>query len=211
MKGRLISFYTPLMAIMLITNCLSRGGTNDGKPPITQSHTQVTEHRRGAPESRITIMVYTDFQCPFCRMEHRTLQELLRRRSDTVSIILRHFPLPFHSLAMPSALAVECAADQGGPETFWNYADRLMERELEPELFRTIAGELQFDLNAFDTCLKDERYLPKIERHMNEGKTAGLRGTPFLIITDHQTGRRKTINGALELETLEQAIDDPGR
>jgi protein-disulfide isomerase/uncharacterized membrane protein len=156
-------------------------------------------HTKGAPQSAVSIVEFSDFQCPFCVEAFRDLRDLMRRRPE-VSLVFRHYPLDSacndqvsHSLhpdACLAACAAECAGKQG---RFWDYHDVLFENNenLERESLFRYARELALDLPAFRTCLDDPRTLARVGEDVKAGTRAGVRSTPTLFING------RTVEGAL--------------
>ncbi|MFA5799455.1 MAG: thioredoxin domain-containing protein [Candidatus Peribacteraceae bacterium] len=85
------------------------------------------EHIRGNKDARLAIIEYSDFQCPFCRNVHPTYQQLIALYGDKIMWVYRHFPLGFHPDAEPFAIGSECAAELGGSDAFWSFADKVMQ------------------------------------------------------------------------------------
>lgn len=83
------------------------------------------EHVRGNPNASITIVEYSDFQCPFCQRDFATLNAILEQYGDDVNLVYRHYPLSFHQNAQKAAEASECAAELGGNDTFWEFHDAI--------------------------------------------------------------------------------------
>jgi len=84
----------------------------------------VTDHYRGSGSPSITIIEYSDLECPFCARVHDTFKQIVDEHTD-VTWVYRHLPLSFHPQAMPAAIASECVAREEGNEAFWNFADTI--------------------------------------------------------------------------------------
>jgi len=171
-----------------------------------------TDHIKGNPEASITIVEYSDFECPFCKRFHDTMNEVMEE-TDDVTWVLRQFPLDqLHPLkARAEAVASECVAELGGNDVFWQFADRFM--ELTPSNNRTdieavipqIVREIGLDENTFNTCFESGRYDEHIEADIENAIATGGRGTPWSIIINDK-GATFPINGALPKEAILQAI-----
>src|SRR3989344_4864332 len=117
----------------------SRGGTADSQQPQTAEQQQTgnleqmaaitsEDHIRGNPNAEVTIVEYSDYECPFCKSFHPTMQRIVDEYGDKVAWVYRHFPLDsIHSKARPEAVAAECAAELGGNDAFWKFTDRFFE------------------------------------------------------------------------------------
>lgn len=169
-------------------------------PGITES-----DHVVGNAKAPLTLIEYSDFQCPFCSRFHPTVKQVLEEYPNDVKVVYRHFPLSFHPNALPAAEASECAGEQG---KFWEYADKLFENQsaLGAELYIKLAADLGLNTDAFKTCLDSDKFLTHIQQDMQGGSSAGVSGTPgsFLIDAD---GNAQSIKGALPYSTVKSIID----
>ena len=146
-------------------------------------------HVQGAADAPVTIVEYSDFQCPYCeRYFSETYSQIKAQYVDTgqVRYIFRHFPLQFHTEARPAAQAAECAGEQGG---FWEMHDALFERQADwsgnaeaEGVFAGLAEELGLDRAEFEACLSSDKYATKVEEDLREGLAEGVDGTPAFFI-----------------------------
>ena len=136
------------------------------------------DHIQGKENAVISIIEYTDFQCPFCQRHHPTMQQIVADYDGKVNWVFRHFPLAFHGNAQKAAEASECAAAQGGNDAFWSFADGIFEKGTDPPILKQIAADLSLDTSAFDGCLEDGTFADEIQKEMQGGSTAGVNGTP---------------------------------
>ncbi len=183
---------------------LSRGTTNlDTKrgavPPNTKTATlqdmnirPLTEkdHIKGNPNATILIFEYSDTECPFCKVFHKTMQDLIDAygKSGEVAWIYRHFPLTqIHPKAVQEAEALECAGELGGNGKFWEYAEEIFRvtpsnNGLDLAELPKIAERIKLEKIAFQSCLDSERKLTLVQEDLNEAVQAGGNGTPFNIL-----------------------------
>ena len=163
------------------------------------------EHIRGDKNAPITLIEYSDFQCPFCKAYHPTVKQVMDQYKGKVRWVYRHFPLSFHPNAEPAALASECASEQG---KFWEFADALFANQdsLGDDFYKKLAADNKLNLNKFNDCVSSGKYLEKIRTQAQDGGNAGVTGTPgsFLISKE---GRATPITGAVPLQTLTAEID----
>ncbi len=164
------------------------------------------DHIRGNPDAPVTIVEYSDFQCPFCARFHPTVQQILEDYPDQVRWVYKHFPLDsIHSEARPSAEASECAAEQG---KFWEFADGLFENQsrLGSNLYKEIASKIGLNIGQFENCVSSRKYKDKVEADYQEGIKAGVTGTPGSFVNGEK------IPGAVPYDylktTVEQALTD---
>ncbi|MCR4314482.1 MAG: DsbA family protein [Candidatus Uhrbacteria bacterium] len=174
--------------------------TATGVPTVTES-----DHIRGNKDAAITIIEYSDFECPFCGRFHPTMLQVMEEYTDSVRWVFRHFPLSFHPEAMPAANAAECASEQG---KFWEYADALFENQtsLGSEYFATLASDLGLNTSQWQDCYDTSKYQDVIEAQAQAGGAAGVSGTPGSFVID-KDGNAIPIKGALPFSSVSAAID----
>jgi protein-disulfide isomerase len=172
-----------------------------GEVPVVTA----ADHVFGDPKAPVTIIEYSDFQCPFCSRFHPIMKQVMETYAGKVKWVYRHFPLSFHPHAEPAAEAAECASEQG---KFWEYADKLFENQssLGDDLYARLASDLGLDKSSFDACLKSDKYLERIASDVQGGANAGVSGTPGSFVIDAD-GNAKVIKGALPFETVASVID----
>jgi len=147
----------------------------------------------------------TDFQCPYCGSFHPTMNKIMTEYKDKVRWVYRHFPLSFHPNAQPSALASECASEQG---KFWEFADAMFANQdsLGDEYYKKLATDNKLNINKFNDCYTSKKYLSKIQSQAQTGGAAGVDGTPGTFVVD-QNGNAVPLKGAVSFETIKAEID----
>ncbi len=171
---------------------------------------------RGNPDAPITIIEFSDFQCPFCARFHvQTLPSILEEYIDTgkVNLVYRDFPIQsIHPNALPAAVAAECANEQG---KYWQYHDTLFERQnswskLDTgsviSTFSQYAADVGLEQQQFDSCLGSGKYLQEVQHDLNDGRTYDITGTPGFFIGNENIGFVK-IDGAQPFESFKKVID----
>lgn len=143
----------------------------------------------GPANAPVEIVVFSDFECPYCGQVGPLLDEVLQHNAKTVKVVFKHFPLGFHKSAKPAALAAMAAQKQG---KFWEMHDRLFanQKSLTPEKFRAIAQELKLNLGQFDKDQANIELAQRLEKDMNDGRRAGVRGTPTLFVNGRRLKER---------------------
>ena len=176
-------------------------------PPPSQD-----DHLYGNPDAPVTLIEYSDFECPFCKRFHDTAKRLVDASNGQVNWVYRHFPLGFHNPgAQKQAEAAECAAELGGNQAFWTFADTIYARTTSNGQgfpignLRPLAAEIGLDQARFQECLDSERFAEKVQRQMAAGTRAGVSGTPGNILYQKPSGRVVAIHGAQPLERFQQA------
>lgn len=149
----------------------------------------------GKDSAKITMIEFSDFECPFCkRYFDETLPQVIKDYVDRglVKLNYRHFPLDFHPAAMPSALASECANEQG---KFWEYhnkifneQDKVSEKTADviTSQLKTWAEDLGLNTSQFNQCLNSSKYQTTVDQDLSDGKAAGVSGTPTFYINGRQ-------------------------
>lgn len=185
-----------------------QAGNLDQMAKITTS-----DHVRGNPDAPVTIVEYSDFECPFCKRFHDTMKQVTKEYGDKVAWVYRHFPLDqLHSKARREAVASECAAEQGGNDAFWKFTDRFF--ELTPSNDQTnidtvlpqIAREIGLDEAKFSSCLASKKYDAHIESDVQNAAATGGNGTPWSIVVA-PNGKKYPLSGAQPYTSVKQLID----
>lgn len=154
---------------------------------------------KGPADAPVTIALFTDFECPYCRQIIPLLDQILERNPKTLKLAFKNMPLKFHKFAEPSAKAALAAHEQG---KFWEYHDRLFaEKKLSDDLFKKIAVDLQLDIPRFEKDMASPEIQAKMQKDMIDAQNAGVTGTPTLFINGRIPKQRT-------LEGLQSIIDD---
>jgi len=157
---------------------------------------------RGNPKAAVTIVEFSDFQCPFCVRAQSTVREVLARYGDRVKLAYRDFPLhQIHPQAQMGAEASRCAGDQG---KFWEYHDLLFAgtgQPMDKAALAEHAKKLQLDAAKFESCLAEGRHRAAVERDLQDGVTAGVSGTPAFFVNG------VLLSGAQPLSAFQKVID----
>ena len=176
------------------------------KEELTKPEFKINEkdHIRGNFNAPVTIVEYSDFQCPFCQKFHPTMQQILADYPEKVRWVYKHFPLDqIHPQARPAAEASECVWEQKGNEGFWQFADGLFENQerLGKSLYQELAQKLGLNMDQFNDCLSSRKYKDKVIADYQEGIKAGVRGTPGNFVNG------EAVFGAVPYETLKAAVE----
>jgi protein-disulfide isomerase len=172
------------------------------------------DHILGNPNAPVTLVEYSDFECPYCKKFHPTAKRLVEAFDGKLNWVYRHFPLSFHNPgAQKQAEASECASELGGDDAFWSYTDKIYERtrsngkgfpiaDLIP-----LAVELGMDQKQFSDCLESGRYTQRVKEDFDEGTSIGISGTPGNIFVNNQTGKILARPGSQPFPALKAAVD----
>ncbi|HMC93221.1 MAG TPA: thioredoxin domain-containing protein, partial [Polyangia bacterium] len=156
---------------------------------------------KGAKDAPVTIVQWSDFQCPFCSRVEPTVAKVMDEYKGKVRVVWRDLPLPFHPNAMPSAIAARAAGEQG---KFWEMHDKLFadQQHEDRATFEKYAGELGLNLDKFKAALDAQKGKEAIEADAAAGGKIGARGTPAFFING------KFLSGAQPFEVFKAKIDD---
>jgi protein-disulfide isomerase len=186
-------------------------GSTDAVAKVTEK-----DHIKGNPDALVKIVEYSDFECPFCKQFHNTMNEVMDKygASGDVAWVFRQFPLEqLHPVkAKAVAVASECASEQGGNDTFWKFTDRYFELTLTNNrtdidiVIPQIAKEIGLDTTAFNTCRQSGKYDEHIQGDIANAVATGGRGTPWSVVIA-PNGKTFPINGAQPLGAVEQIIE----
>ncbi len=182
--------------------------TSDKIDPVTEA-----DHIKGNINAPVKIVEYSDFECPFCKRHHETVQTVVEKYGDKVAWVFRQFPLEqLHKKAMPVALASECVAELGGDKAFWVFTDRYFEETLSNDktdittVIPKLALEAGVEKAAFTTCFESERHKAAVEADMADAVETGGRGTPWSVLIGPD-GKTYPMNGSLPASAIEQMIE----
>ena len=162
---------------------------------------------RGSENAPVTMVEFTDYQCPFCERHFTDTQPQIEQNyidTGKVRYLIRDMPLPIHPNAPAAAYAARCSADQG---KYWEMHDLLFQKQTEwssgntEELFSGYAGDVGLDVNLFTSCLSDGKYKKAVDADMALAQKVGVGGTPAFVIN------KELIIGAQPFAVFQQAIE----
>lgn len=162
---------------------------------------------RGPQDAKVTIIEFSDFQCPFCAKGYATLEEVMKGYGDKVRLIFKNFPLGFHPWAEPSAIASECVYDQD-EKAFWTVYDYYFSHQKELTVDNVKDKTLEalkdskIDAAKFKECFDGKKTLDRVKADQAEGQQVGVNGTPAFFING------RFLNGAVPAEQFKTIIDD---
>ena len=161
------------------------------------------DHIKGDPNAPVTIVEFSDFECPFCaRFYSQTYGQIVDQYVDTgkVKLVFRDFPLSFHAQAQKAAEAAECAGEQ---DKFFEMHDLLFERGVAGGIasFKSMATSLGLDTTEFNTCLDSGAMASEVQEDFSDGQRLGIQGTPGFLIDG------QLVSGAQPFSVFQQAIE----
>lgn len=172
------------------------------EPPRERLSVAADEPASGPAGAPVEIVMYSDFQCPFCAKVTGTIERLKQTYAGKIRVVFRDFPLTsIHPQAVQAAVAAQCAHEQG---RFWEYHDRLFahQRDLTPARLDEYAGSVGLDQERFAACRANDRTLTIVRENLASGERLGIAGTPAFFING------RFLNGAQPDEVFRRVIDE---
>jgi protein-disulfide isomerase len=156
---------------------------------------------RGPESARVSIVEFSDFQCPFCSRVTPTMNKLASEYGDQVRIVFKNLPLSIHPKAAGAHAAAEAAHRQG---KFWEMHDRIFanQRNLEPEVFEGYAKDLGLDMDRYRADVASSDVKKRISTDMAEAQKLGVTGTPGFFVNG------RFVSGAQPFETFKRLVDE---
>lgn len=155
----------------------------------------------GGADAPVTVVEFSDFQCPYCRAAESTIKAMRAKYGDRIKFVYMDFPLSFHQHAMDAARAGQCAAEQ---DKFWLYHDAMFadQSRLSANDLKTTAKKVGLDMGKFNACFDKGQPDAQIKAEQAQGESLGVTGTPTFFINGRE------IVGAQPLDKLAEVIDD---
>jgi len=154
----------------------------------------------GNKDSKITLVEFSDFQCPYCAQYAGFAKEVAEKYKDRVKVVFKHFPLPFHPEAFNASLAAQCAFKQG---KFVEMHDKLFQNQakLSMDSYSKWAVEINLNKEEFDKCMADQKVKDKISKDLKESQDIGIQGTPTFYLNG------KPYKGEYSVESFGKIIE----
>ncbi|MBI2711313.1 MAG: thioredoxin domain-containing protein [Bdellovibrio sp.] len=156
--------------------------------------------KAGAP---VTIIEFSDFECPFCSRAAETVAQIKKKYGNKVKLTFRHFPLPMHPNARPASEASMCINEQS-TDKFWKFHDLAFKNQtkLDKAALEKYAKDAGADVKKFNECLASKKFADAIQKDMDYGSKLGVKSTPTFFING------QLLSGALPIESFSEVIDD---
>ncbi len=165
------------------------------------------EHAKGPANAKVTIVEYSDFECPFCSRGYDTIENhVLKDYGDKVRFVYKQFPLSFHPWAQAAAISAKCAGVQNA-DAYWKLYNYYFQhqKEINPQNLKEKTDEVlkgaKIDKKKFDTCVDNKETLDAIKADIAEGQSVGVTGTPGFIVNG------RLVSGAQPYEVFKNIID----
>ncbi len=194
----LLSIIGGFAVLIIVTYGLSLLGA--GSTAAVRPRIEGTDPKIGADRGKVTLVVFTDFECEYCKAEVPILKSVLATYQDKVRLVFKDFPLPLHPNSNRAAQIARCAQDQG---KFWQMHDVLFDHqtELGTVTLETLAQESTTDAVVLQQCLQSGQAVPRVNGAIAEGKRLNIQEVPTLFVNDQQ------FVGIVEETDLRRAIE----
>ena len=171
------------------------------RPPVIDIGTAGRPERGGGAKAPVTIVEFSDYQCPFCSRAEGTVDQVMKAYGNKVRLVYRDFPLPMHPQARPAAEAANCASAQG---KFWEYHAKLFANQsaLSDEKLKEYAKDLGLDTAKFEQCLATKPFKAAIDKDIADASKVGVTGTPAFFING------RMLSGAQPFDKFKEVIDE---
>lgn len=185
---------------------------NDKAKQILRPVSVSYDHIYGNPNAPISIVEFSDFECPYCRKIHPVLKRLVNESKEQVNWVFRHYPLSFHKPnAQLEAEASECVAHLAENDGFWEFIDALFAqprrgKRNRDQLIKRAASKVNINPQALEDCIKAGQFKKRVNADENEALAIGLRGTPANILIHHQSKQIRIRQGSATLQILRNDI-----
>ena len=185
-------------------------GTEQAGSPKNVKAFSTDDHILGNPNAPVKLILFSDFECPYCKIFHEdTVKKLATEYDGKVAIAFRHFPA--HSQSGKEAIASECVASLGGNDKFWAFVDEIFavtpaNDGLDLSQLPKMAKKVGVNEADFNKCLTSGKFDEKITADVQDGRGAGLQGTPYTIVVA-PSGDVFPINGAYPYDTVKKTIE----
>lgn len=183
-----------LIAVAVYVN----GGITKSTAITSTAEREENSHVYGDPRAEMTIVEFSDIECPFCARLHPSLKRIVDESDGRIKWEYRHLPLANHRNAVPAAYAAECVARLKGNEAFWNFLDHAFQNQqtLSEDFYQAYAEEIGISKEAFVSCTADSEIHEIVSEDRRAAAYLGGSGTPFSVVI-FPDGRMRPVTGAL--------------
>lgn len=174
---------------------------------------KTTDYVRGNPNAPVTIIEYSDLECPFCKRFHPSMQQVMSQFGDKVRWVYRHYPLDItcntamsqqlHPNACLAAYTAECVGKLAGGGKFWDFVDKMLGDETAPDRAKLIAAAKSLGLNEgrLTSCMDSSEIADKVQVDLREGNSYGVNGTPTSFVNG------TPVEGAVPFDQLKAIVE----
>ena len=209
-----------LIAIAIIITGRGGGTLVNNQAPAVQPTVNLAavrpvsseDHSIGNEKAPVTVIVYSDFECPFCKSFHESINTMRSEYGSKVRLVYRHFPLEnIHPSARIVAHASECVNSISGNATFWKFVDEVFRvtgsnNAMKDQALLDVVSSVGVDTKIFEACMNTGEFNDRITADAENAQKTGGQGTPWTIVIA-QNGRKFDVSGAVPYDTLKGTIE----
>lgn len=197
----LLGFALVAAAIFFSSNKQVVAVVGDAGSEYSIKRTDSTDWTYGDKDAPITIVEFSDFECPFCSRVHPTIKKLVDESDGSINWQYRHLPLPSHRNAEEAAMVSECVGKLAGNDAFWNFADTIFsnQQRVNSTFFKETYLSLGLSEDEMSNCMADKAVKEQVALDLATSRALGGSGTPFSIILKAD-GTAVPVKGALPYE-----------
>lgn len=206
---RIVGGVVGVIAVIAVAVLLATG-VQTGEEEVASNFSDDLDPTKGADEASVVIQEFADFQCPACKASQLSVAQLFMEFGDEIKVEYENLPLPSHHMAIPTALAGECAFEQS-TDLFWSLGDSLFDSQEDwssatsDAFLFDVAEETGVDMEAFRGCMVSEEALDKVQADIDEASALAISSTPTFFVN----GKRFVGGSYPELSTMvRDAIDE---
>jgi protein-disulfide isomerase len=157
----------------------------------------------GKKDAAVTIVEFSDFQCPFCSRGAETVNQLKKKYGNKIQVAFKHFPLPMHPQAKPASIASMCVNEQSS-DKFWKFHDLAFKNQdkLDAPSLEKYAKDSGANMDKFKECLNSKKFDAMVQKDLEYGEKIGVKSTPTFFVNG------QLISGAVPIETFSEIIDE---
>jgi len=167
-------------------------------PPVVEVSDGGRESRGGGASAPVTMIGFSDYECPYCKKAEVVVEEVLKAYGDKIRYVHRDYPLPFHKFATPAAMTARCAGQQG---KYWEANEAMFKAQLSDESIAAAVTSLGLDKAKLDACMADPKTKAMVDEDMAAGGEVGVSGTPAFFING------RMLSGAQPIDRFKAIID----
>jgi protein-disulfide isomerase len=171
------------------------------------------DYVRGNKDAKVTLIEYSDLECPYCKTFHTAMTQVYAAYKDKVAFVFRHFPLSFHANAQKEAEAALCVGDLGGDEKYFAFVDKIFERTSSNgtgfalDALGALAKEVGVNQAKFQSCLDEGKMAARVTAEEDDGAAGGATGTPTTFVVDQNGKTLTAIPGAYTFDQVKSILD----
>jgi len=165
------------------------------------------DYIRGTKGAPLTMVEYTDLECPYCKQFHNSMEQLMKDYPGKIAWVYRNYPLSFHANSQKEAEAAECVGKLGGNDKFWQFVDGIFARTTSNgtgfalDKLGALAKEVGVNQTSFQSCLDSGQMSSDVSTDLQEGTQYGVSGTPTTFVNG------QAVEGAVPYSQLKSIVD----